>query len=533
MTTSLTWAERVAAATVQCTPRQIGGVPVLYPLLEELRVRDTINALRQTRADIDLGRLVEVLTLNRLLAPQPLYRVGQWAAQTVVVSMFGLAVQKLYDQRFGRGLDDLHPLLEEAWVILAARAVQQEGIDLSVVHWDTTSVYLEGEYEDSELAAYGHSSGRRAGNKQIKVGLDVTSRERMPLLYQLLNGSTADITTPVPNLAAIAAFLRRPECAGLAVRPMVVGDCKMITPAAVAAAHHHHLYYLGPWESSKAVRALIRSVSDAELAANELNYRPQRRFPADRPCVPYRGVWRPFPVTYAGETYADRALVVWSAGKQRLDEDKRKVYLKRLLNRLAELRRHLNRGRYIRREYTAHQIALAQRGNPAKGLVMVELAGSDRHLALSFRIDREALAQAQALDGKYLLGTNALHLSASAALAYFKAQDGVEKRNGNLKGPLRVRPLYLHSDQRIAGLVFITLLALLVRAILELRCQQAGLHYTADRVLRAFAPLYATDQLFADGSQLTQLGEMTPCQQRLLDGLHFPSPRRYLYKLPG
>jgi len=530
---SLTWADRIAVATAQSTPRQVGAVPVIYPLLEDLCVRDTINALCQTRADIDLGRLVEVLTLNRLMAPQPLYRVGQWAAQTVMVSMFGLAVQKLYDQRFGRGLDDLHPILGKAWVSLVARAVQQEGIDLSVIHWDTTSVYLEGEYAGSELAAYGHSSDRRSDNKQIKVGLDVTSRERMPLLYQLLNGSTADITTPVPNLDAIAAFLRRPECAGLAVRPLVVGDCKMITPAAVAAAYQHHLYYLGPWESSTVTREVIRSVSDTELVANELSYRPKRHFPANRPFVPYRGVWRPFPVTYAGETYADRALVMWSAGKQHLDVQKRKDHLKRLLNRLVEIRSHLNQGRYIRHTYTAHQVALAQRGNPAKGLVLVELTGEDRHLGLSFRIDRAALAQAQALDGKYLLGTNASHLSASEALTHFKAQDGVEKHNGYLKGPLRVRPLYLHSDQRVEGLVFITLLALLVRAILELRCRRAGLNYTAGRVLRGFAPLYATDQVFVDRSQLIQLGEMTPFQQRMLDGLHFPSPTRYLHNLPG
>ena len=66
---SLTWADRIATATAQSTPRQVGAVPVVYPLLEELRVRETINALRQTGAEIDLGRLVEVLTLNRLMAP--------------------------------------------------------------------------------------------------------------------------------------------------------------------------------------------------------------------------------------------------------------------------------------------------------------------------------------------------------------------------------------------------------------------------------------------------------------------------------
>lgn len=529
--TSLNWADRIAAATVQSTPCQVGAIPLLYPLLEELRVRETVNALCPTRAHLDLGRLVEVLTLNRLMAPQPLYRVGQWAKQTVVVTMFGLSPEKLYDQRFGRGLDRLYPLLGEAWSELAARAVQQEGLDLSVIHWDTTTIYLEGEYRDSDLAAYGHSRDGRSDAKRVKLGLGVTSRERLPLLYQLLNGATADGSTSVPNLRAMAAFLKRPECAGMAVRPLVVGDCKMITPAAVATAHQHNLYYLGPWESNNAVNAVLDAVGDEELRANELSYRPQRHFPAEQPFVPYRGVWRPFPVSYAGETYDDRALVVWSEGKQRLDEQKRKTYLKRLLNRLAEIRSYLNQGRYISHEYTAQQIALAQRGNPAKKLVTVELSGADRQLELSFRIDRAALAQAQARDGKYLLGTNATHLSASEALTYFKAQDRVEKGNRILKGPLRVRPLYLQSDQRIESLIFVSLLALLLRALLELHCRRAGLNYTADRVLCEFEPIYATDQLFVDGSRLTQLGQISSFQQRVLDRLDLPAPTRYLQPL--
>ena len=394
-------------------------------------------------------------------------------------------------------------------------------------------MHLEGEYEDSELAAYGRSSDHHTDTKLIKVGLDVTSRERVPLLYHLLNGATSDTKTPVPNLEAIAAFLRRPECAQVAVRPVVVGDCKMITPAAVAAAHQHHLYYLGPWEATTAAQTTLRSVSEAELASHELGYRPQRRPPVDQPFVPYRGVWRPFPVSYEGVVYPDRALVVWSAGKQRLDEEKRKTYLKALLNRLTEIRSHLNRGKYIAHEYAAHQIALAQRGNPAKGLVAVELTGADRELALAFHVDRAALAEAKALDGRYLLGTNAPHLSADEALTWFKAQDGVEKRNRALKGPLQVRPLYLHTDQRIEGLVFITFLALLVRAVLELRCRRAGLRYTADRVLHAFERLYATDQTFIDGSRLTQLGTMNAFQQRVLDELHFPPATRYLSSLGG
>jgi len=270
-----------------------------------------------------------------------------------------------------------------------------------------------------------------------------------------------------------------------------------------------------------------------------LDYRPQRHFPAASPFIPYRGVWRPFPVEYDGQVYHDRALVVWTAGKERLDADKRKYYLKKLLNRLAEIKKRLNTGRYIRREFTAHQIALAKRGNSAQDLVQTELTGTDRHLKLTFAIDRSALAQAQALDGKYLLGTNAPNLSAAKTLTLFKAQacpersrrDGVEKSNRTLKGPLLIRPIYLHSDQRIESLVFIILLALLIRALLQVRCQRAGLSVSTDQLLAGFGPLAATELSFVDGSHFCQLGNLTPFQRQVLATLQVPSPSRYLTEL--
>jgi transposase len=117
-------------------------------------------------------------------------------------------------------------------------------------------------------------------------------------------------------------------------------------------------------------------------------------------------------------------------------------------------------------------------------------------LTLTFAIDRTALAQAQALDGKYLLGTNAPDLSASQTLSLFKAQDGVEKSNRTLKGPLRIRPIYLHSDPRIESLIFIILLALLIRVLLQVRCQRAGLSGSTDRLLAEFASLAATELTF-------------------------------------
>lgn len=116
----------------------------------------------------------------------------------MIPCVFSLLVAQLYDNRLGRAMDALYPVIGEAWSRLAARAVRQEGVDLSAVHWDITSFYFEGEYTDSDLARYGHSRDHRSEAKQANLGLSVTSRDRMPLLYRVLAGNTDDRTTPVP-----------------------------------------------------------------------------------------------------------------------------------------------------------------------------------------------------------------------------------------------------------------------------------------------------------------------------------------------
>jgi hypothetical protein len=131
---------------------QVGAIPLLYPILEELAVQTEVNDLRRSKAAIDLGRLTLLVTLKRLMAPQPLYKVGAWASQTVLPQVLALPVAQLYDNRLGRAMDALYPIIGQVWSRLVSRAVLQEGIELRAVHWDTTSFYFEGAYEHSDLA---------------------------------------------------------------------------------------------------------------------------------------------------------------------------------------------------------------------------------------------------------------------------------------------------------------------------------------------------------------------------------------------
>jgi hypothetical protein len=161
-----------------------------------------------------------------------------------------------------------------------------------------------------------------------------------------------------------------------------------------------------------------------------------------------------------------------------------------------------------------------------------ELTGEDGALGFSFRINQARLAEAKALDGRYALATNAEHIDASEALALFKGQDGLEKRFAVLKGPLLVHPIFVHSDRRIEGLVSISLLALLVRALLERACRQQGVKVTAQRLLQGYAGLQAVDLTWADGSLQRRAQDMTEFQSHVPKALDWPGPETYTRLTP-
>ncbi|MBD3251752.1 IS1634 family transposase [Candidatus Uhrbacteria bacterium] len=520
-------AEQFGSQIKTMQPRKIEAIALFHPILEAMELPQVVNAVVPSAADIDLGRIVTLLVLNRLLAPQPLYHVHTWLSGTVLPEVLKIPVDKVYDNRLGRALDRLHPYWGEVWARVVTRAIEVYALDLNVLHWDITSLYFEGAYTDSALITYGYSRDHRPDCKQLNLEADVTHDGYVPLLYQPLPGNTADICRPIPHLQHLLQFLRRPELADRQLRPILVSDCKMVTAEAVAACHHHQLYYLGPLPNGTAATRVLRSVGSEELARHPLAYRPKRIKPHDPHFEPYQGVWRPFTVETPERRFTDRALVVWSAGKHRLDAQKRKTHLKRLLDKLAGIQAKLNTRRYKKRHYVEQRLISVQQGNQAKGLVDIQLAGQDEALQLFFHINHDRLARAQMLDGRYALATNAEHLDASTALTLFKGQDGVEKRFRHTKGPLQVRPLFVRSDARLEGLVAITLLALLVGAILERACRQRGLASTTTRLVREFASLQAVDVIWNDGSQQRQLATVSSEQQQILTALDWPSPEQY------
>ena len=133
-----------------------------------------------------------------------------WARKTVLPEVLGIRPEQAYDNRLGRALDRLYPHLGELWACLVSSAIQTYELELNVLHWDITSIYFEGEYANSELAAYGYSRDHRSDTKQVNLEVDVSHDGYVPVLYHTLAGNTADIIRPLPHLQALQHFLTRP-----------------------------------------------------------------------------------------------------------------------------------------------------------------------------------------------------------------------------------------------------------------------------------------------------------------------------------
>ena len=105
--------------------------------------------------------------------------------------------------------------------------------------------------------------------------------------------------------------------------------------------------------------------------------------------------------------------------------------------------------------------------------------GYRRYLKLekgSARIDMKKAEEEARFDGKWVLVTDT-NLSAEAVALKYKELWQVERVFRDMKSMLETRPVYHHNDASIAGHVFCSFLALVLRKELEQRLASAGHHF--------------------------------------------------------
>jgi transposase len=525
-----TLAEVISVLTRRSVARYLGALPVLYLLLDQMQVRSIINRYCPTESPVDHGAVTLVLVLNRLVAPRPLYRVMDWLALTVLGDSLGVPATKFNDDRLGRTLDALAEHAQAIWQDIASQALLRYQIDVSVVFYDLTALVMTGDHPDSDLVDYGFAHNTPSDKQKVKLGLLVTADGGLPCLFQPWSGRTADKATVQQNMEALRAVLHRHGWDTHQV--LVVGDSANLNSQLALAYTDQHLKYLaGLPLVEKAHRALVLAPTERELYRQPLT--------DDHGPTGYWGVLGDVPFTHQGRTLVHHGLVVLSGPMRTALRRTRAQQFRALFAALRAVQAKIGQKRYRSVTEVQRRAETQLRRSPVGKLLRVEAAGTpDGQVTLRWWVDRAALAEAMRADGRYLLVTNDASLTPARMLALYRDKDAVEKRFRVFKQDLKVRPLFVHSDERLRAMLLVNLIALLAYSLLERQAQQQGLCLTARRLVERLSTLHVVEVEAWDGSRTRRVSEISPEQRRVLTlilrgvcgptALPMPDPVRWL-----
>ena len=271
-------------------------------------------------------------------------------------------------------------------------------------------------------------------------------------------------------------------------------------------------------------------------AMSAIKYRSRReaRLPASQR-TSYKGALRPWAVTdpATGEQRRFRVAYIWSSEEQQAVRDARNNALSRAEEALSRVANGL--GGHFYKTKTQVDTKVAQILHDAIApLITVSTGESNGKPTLSYLRNSSAIRAAQRTDGIYALATNLPgRLTATKVLTMYKDQPLVESAHKNSKQTLRVRPIFLHNDDRIEALISIVGLALVVFGLIEIELRQALRDEHLEGLLpegRAARPTGRNILAAFQGLGLTYthngmvLDRLTHTQRRILELLHITPP---------
>jgi transposase len=297
--------------------------------------------------------------------------------------------------------------------------------DMTLVFFDTTSLYFEGEGGET-LGEYGHSKDHRPDLHQIVVGM-VLDNEGNAVCTEMWPGNTADVTTLVPVANRLKTrFGIEQVC--------IIADRGMISAQTIHELERlQWLYILG---------ARMRRIKEVSIDVLERGGRYSvvhgARAKSDDPS----------PLRVKEVLVDGRRYVICRNDEQvRKDRHDREVILDALREQLKKGEKSLIGNRGYRKYIKA----------------------TGEH----FEIDEEQIRAEERYDGTWVLRTNTTLPAPEVALQY-KRLWMVEHVFRTMKSVLATRPIYHQHDDAIVGHVFCSFLAVVLRTELERRLQRRG-----------------------------------------------------------
>jgi transposase len=447
------------------TRREVGALLLVSHYLRRLGLTELVDAAAPMRGKSLLthGEVISALVANRLSCPAPLYDVTGWASGAAVAELLRVPAGLLNDDRLGRALEVFDTVADDVRGRLLLTTLDRFDVDASRLHLDLTTLRFTGAYCDSTLVAKGWGSDRKVA-RQVRA-LQASTPSGVPLLFRPHKGSEAELTA----LSAAMETLQTALPPGL----IVVADSAFGHLGSLCAADRKGLRFVVPlradtgWTSHFDTQVGdLQHLTDLDHTAER-----ERHLPAAKR-TRWRGALHPLAVTdpKTKDQHQLQVAYIWSSEEAASVSQARERALTKAENDLTHVRNGLG-GRYYKTVKDVETKVARITHHRIEPLLTVTVGTTpDGKPTLHWARVPEAIAAASRLDGLYALATNiGGPLTALDVLDIYKDQWIVEQRHRDLKrpSPLRVRPVFLHNDDRIRALVSVVGIALLIFGLIE------------------------------------------------------------------
>lgn len=433
-----------------------------------------------------------ILAVARFCCPSSELQIAEsWYCKTALDDLLGVPEPRINDDRLYRALDALLPHKEALCKHLQERYGKLFGETFDFLFYDITSTYFEGSAKGNPQAKRGYSRDGRPDCPQVCIGL-VTSREGLPLAFEVFNGNRVDVTTTQEMIRIMESKYGKANRIWVMDRGMVseeniefmrTREAKYLigTPKTLLRKFEQELMGKGWEEVQPGVEVKICTCSEDTEEVFVLCRSDGRK--EKETAIVDRFV-----------TNLESGLVgLAQQAKVRKIKDRQKI--ERQIGRLLERNR---------RAASLFSVTVTETGT-----------GKDKRLSIDIKKNEERYQWARDSAGSYILRTNWIDADPKTLWNTYIQLTEVEDAFRTEKHDLGLRPIYHHKQDRTQAHILVCFIALAMWRTLQQWMKTSGLGTAPGKLLEEMREVKSLDVLLPTKDKTLRLRVVSTAPKEL------------------
>lgn len=390
-----------------------------------------------TRITSDVFLLTALMIIHRIIDPDSKLALTRWYKKILLP----VALPSDIDvSHFYYTLDYLVSKKEEIEKALFQRLTEKGLIDTTIVFYDLTSSYFEG--DDAEMGAKGYSRDHRPDRPQITLGLVIDRKNGLPIYHEVYEGNMSDSKT-------VKSILNKLTDLFTIQNVIFVADKGMLTPDNLKELEEKKYQSI----LSESCRHALSQKQREELFLKKDTFTKLLGME--------ERLW------YIKTKDEDEKDIIvcynqYTAIKAKLTRDTK---LKRLETFISETKeKHIEETEQKEIQKIRDTILAKLVTSHARKYFDTK---DKKILTDLFPMKQEVITREEHMDGMWVIRSNTKNLATEELITTYKDLKTIEASFRVIKDVIELRPIYHRKDDRIKGHVFICILAFLVTRLLE------------------------------------------------------------------